>query len=203
MSKLPKRSKTFNVGKDIGGAVYMHRSYMDLLPGVVAECFKLIEHKMQFSVVKYAEKTETVSFIESSDFDLVDEPTVGEFATVTFGGKVKRRKRLSDPYIYHHKWLFVKDDYVGFDVEESKQRSLAWLALDGIDKKRIGRLSYWQEHVLPRLTPGKETWLNSEEMASRLGVSSCELSHLREAGKLSYKKKGNAFLYIVDDEVNE
>jgi len=57
----------------------------------------------------------------------------------------------SDPYIYHHKWLFVADDYGGFDVDESKRRSLAWMSLPDIDKSRIGRKSYWEDHVLPRL----------------------------------------------------
>ena len=39
----------------------------------------------------------------------------------------------SDPYIYHHKWLFVADDYDGFDVEESKARSGAWLCQTSIN----------------------------------------------------------------------
>ncbi|MCO8123524.1 hypothetical protein NHH03_17385 [Stieleria sp. TO1_6] len=200
MTNLPKRSKTFGVGKDIGGAVYVHRSYMELLPQIVLECAQIISPKTDFSVVKYAEKAKTVSFIDSPDFDDASEPLVGDLATVTFGGKVTRRKRLSDPYIYHHKWLFVKDDYAGFDVEESKQHSLTWLALDGIDKKRIGRRSYWRAHVLPRLSRRNERWLTSADMASRLGVSSCELSHLRTAGKLPFKKRGNSFLYLVYED---
>ena len=57
----------------------------------------------------------------------------------------------SDPYIYHHKWLFVADDYDGFDVEESKSRSDAWLALPQVDKSRIGRACYWHTHVVRRL----------------------------------------------------
>jgi hypothetical protein len=57
----------------------------------------------------------------------------------------------NDPYIYHHKWLFVADDYDGFDVEESKARSDAWLALPEVDKSRIGRACYWHTHVVPRL----------------------------------------------------
>tara|TARA_R110002072_G_scaffold23181_3_gene80444 strand:+ start:27504 stop:28109 length:606 start_codon:yes stop_codon:yes gene_type:complete len=199
MTKLPKRSKTFGVGKEIGGAVYVHRSYMDVLPGIVSECVELLEPETVFSVVKYAEKAKTVTFIDSPNFDEASEPVIGDLTTITFGGKATRRKRLSDPYIYHHKWLFVKDDYTGFDVEESKQHSLTWLSLDGIDKKRIGRRSYWRTHVMPRLSAGKDRWLNSTEMASRLNVSACELSHLRIAGKLPFKKHGNAYLYLVDE----
>lgn len=195
MTKLPKRSKTFGVGKDIGGAVYIHRSYIELLPEMVLRCARLLAPKTEFSVVKYSEKAETASFIDSPDFDDASEPLVGDVATVSFGGQVTKRKRLSDPYIYHHKWRFVKDDYAGFDVEESKRRSLAWLVLDGIDKQRIGRRSYWEKHVVPRIESSSIEWVSSREAASRLHVSDCELSHLRLAGKLNFVKRGNAYFY--------
>ena len=71
--------------------------------------------------------------------------------TVRADGTVQRRAVPSDPPIYHHKWLFVDDDYPGFDVAQGKLRSAAWLALPDVDKSRIGRRSYWQTHVVPRL----------------------------------------------------
>lgn len=198
MTNLPKRSLTFGVGKEIGGAVYVHRSYLELLPKIALECSECVSEKLIFSVVKYSEKANTVSFINSPDFDDSSEPVVGDLATVTFDGKITMRMRLADPYIYHHKWLFVKDDYFGFDVEESKRRSLSWLGIDGIDKKRIGRLSYWTEHVIPRIESPTSDWLTSREMAAWLKVSGCELSHLRRAGKLKFKKRGTAFYYYAD-----
>lgn len=197
MIKLPKRSIKFGVGKEIGGAVYVHRAYMDVLPEMAAKCLGFLVNETEFTVVKYAEKAQTVSFIESPDFDIASEPEVGDLVTVTFGGKTTCRKRLSDPYIYHHKWLFVKDEYSGFDVKASRQRSLAWLELEGIDRKRIGRQSYWDMHVVPRIQSSDIEWLSSKEAASRLRVSDCELSHLRNAGKLKFKKRGNAFFYCV------
>ena len=58
--------------------------------------------------------------------------------------------------IYHHKWMFVDDDYNGFDIQESKRRSSLWR--DAIDKyaeqnnikkrtisSRIGKQNYWFE----------------------------------------------------------
>jgi hypothetical protein len=54
----------------------------------------------------------------------------------------------SDPLIWHHKWEFVSDDYTGFDVEQSKERSLQWKSKIGTNKdisNRIGRLSYWRK----------------------------------------------------------
>jgi hypothetical protein len=58
---------------------------------------------------------------------------------------------LSDPYIYHHKWLFVDDDYDGFNLEVSRRRSETWTQIPDIDNSRIGRRSYWLERVVPLL----------------------------------------------------
>ena len=44
-----------------------------------------------------------------------------------------------------------------------------------------------------------QTWLNSREACKALKISACDLSHLREAGKLRFQKKGNAFLYAGND----
>jgi hypothetical protein len=151
MIQLSRRSKTYSIGKEIGGAVYMHRSYVSILPTIVSECRKCIDDRFDFKIVKYAAKARTVSFIQSDDFDFSPEPEICDLFTVTFDGKATFRKRLFDPYIYHHKWLFVRDDYEGFDVEESRQRSRDWLVLNDVDKKRIGRKSYWEKHVVPRI----------------------------------------------------
>ena len=104
-----------------------------------------------YDVVKYNRRTNAVSFIQCPEFDIEPEPSIAGVVTVRADGTVQRRAVPSDPPIYHHKWLFVDDDYTGFDVEESKRRSAAWLALPDVDKSRIGRRSYWQTHVVPRL----------------------------------------------------
>jgi len=97
-------------------------------------------------------------------------------------------------------WRFVADDYAGFDVAASKQRSLTWMALEGIDKTRIGRKSYWVKLVIPRLSSADDCWYRSQEACKKLRVTSCELSHLRTAGKLPFRKVGNAFLYRIDND---
>lgn len=43
------------------------------------------------------------------------------------------------------------------------------------------------------------TWLNSEEARRELKISSCDLSHIRESGKLRFRKEGGAFLYLKKD----
>lgn len=43
----------------------------------------------------------------------------------------------------------------------------------------------------------EERWLSSKEAKKILKVSDCRLSHLRNEGKLVFMKKGNAFLYSL------
>lgn len=42
------------------------------------------------------------------------------------------------------------------------------------------------------------TWLTSKETQKLLNISGCELMHLRESGKLMFKKQANAFFYQID-----
>jgi len=151
MDKLPVRSKHFGIGKDIGGAVYVHRSYADRIGSVVGGALEHLPADFEYDVVKFNHRTGAISFIRVADFDAADEPTIGEVLTVSPNGKTKRRAPPKDPEIYHHKWLFVEDDYDGFDVEASKRRSLAWMSLDDVDRKRIGRKRYWEENVVARI----------------------------------------------------
>ncbi|WP_057831079.1 DNA-binding protein [Colwellia sp. TT2012] len=41
------------------------------------------------------------------------------------------------------------------------------------------------------------TWLTSKEAQKLLKISGCELMHLRVSGKLTFKKQGNAYYYLV------
>lgn len=45
----------------------------------------------------------------------------------------------------------------------------------------------------------KSTWLSSKEAQKHLKIKGCDLMHQRVSGKLTYQKKGNAYLYLVDD----
>ena len=148
---LPKRSAKFGVGKEIGGAVYLHRSYEHKLGNVLVAAKTKLPDAFDYQVVKYNFRSEAVSFIQCAEFDTMPEPIVGEIATVDVDGNIRKRQQSHDPEIYHHKWLFVADDYGGFDVEQSMRRSLAWMSLDGVDRKRIGRKSHWDVHVAPRI----------------------------------------------------
>ena len=148
---LLERSKRFGVGKEIGDAVYVHRQYEEFLGSTVAWAKRWLPDDFPYHVVKYNQRTLNVSFIRCSGFDSEPEPAVEAVLVVSADGSTQRRPLPDDPYIYHHKWLFVADDYSGFDLQESKRRSSAWMSLPDVDKSRIGRRSYWETHVVPRL----------------------------------------------------
>ncbi len=146
-----RRSQKHGVGKEIGGAIYVHRQYEDVFASPVKTAREFLPEGFEYQVVKYDSRSGNVSFVESPDFDTADEPIVGEIVTVKPDGVIRRRKQAADPEIYHHKWLFVRNDYCGFDVDASRRRSELWTALTNVDRSRIGRKSYWEQHVLPRL----------------------------------------------------
>jgi hypothetical protein len=195
MTRLPTRCKKYSVGKQIGGAIYVHRIYKNLLPEPVEIASKYIPTDFDYTVVKFVEKESCVSFVLCPEFDLADEPVVGDILRIDSTGAIRFFSQQADPFIYHHKWLFVMDDYRGFDVERSKSRSISWLGLEGLDIKRIGRKSYWDFHVLPKLADSPERWLTSTEMQNELQISSCKLCHLRTSGKINFTRVGNAFFY--------
>lgn len=151
-SLLPKRSKNFGVGKEIGGNVYVHKQYEELLGSVISTAKNQLEDDFDYAVIKLNLQTRAVTFIVSPDFDTAPEPELGAYVLIREDGSVMKRAKLSDPYIYHHKWLMVKDDYAGFDVSESRQRSSLWLSLADVDKTRIGRKSFWESNVVPRIS---------------------------------------------------
>ena len=41
----------------------------------------------------------------------------------------------------------------------------------------------------------EEKYLSSKEAKAFLKVQDCDLAHIRNAGKLKFEKKGNAFMY--------
>jgi len=67
--------------------------------------------------------------------------------------------------------------------------------------KKIGRASekapvFGREAAMGNADKG---WLTSKEARRQLGVTSCELAHLRQEGKLAFQKQGNAYMYREDE----
>lgn len=141
-------------GKRVGGTVYVHRSALErsrIPKDLVQRAMSRLPEGWDFAVVRWDSRTGEVAFLQSPDWDLAPEPEVGDLVAVLPDGSVRtRRASRTSPQIYHHKWMFVADDYPGFDVAESKARSRRWEALDP-DRRRIGYKAYWEREVLPRL----------------------------------------------------
>jgi hypothetical protein len=147
------------IGKRTRNGLYMHKAYAEWIPRYhVARCWvKIHDPDYEFQVVRYNDRTGDISFIQSPDFDTADEPMVIESRTVTGNADIKVWRGSSEnPFIYHHKHMFVAADYPGFDVEASKRRSEAWTKLPDVDRNRIGRRKYWQQYISNYELPSHE-----------------------------------------------
>lgn len=149
--QIPQRYSKFGVGKFIGGNVYLHKIYDNLLPETYNDALKTLLKaypNLEFQIIKYNIENQSYSFIQSPDFDTSPEPIVGNSYQVSKEGKITITKQKNNPQIYHHKWNFVKDDYPYFNVKESIQRSIQWKSIIGSNKEissKIGTLLYWTE----------------------------------------------------------
>jgi len=135
------RSRRLGVGKEIGGAIYLHRSYERLVGPDLRRAKRVLPPEFLYDVVKWRPDTGAISFVSCPGFDSEPEPVAGDVFVVT-NGQGRLVKAPGDPWVYHHKWLFVADDYAGFDTASSRRRSESW-AGRGIDRSRIGRRSQW------------------------------------------------------------
>lgn len=147
-----KRYKN-NVGKYIGGFVYFHKMHIDAFPEFADNIKEKASHvpkDFHWNCIKYNVATGVCTFINSPNFDTSDEPQSGDNYTVFDNGVTKYYKAPASPLIWHHKWLWVKDDYPGFNVRESKERSLFWNEQlenheDPKIKSKIGYAKVWDE----------------------------------------------------------
>jgi hypothetical protein len=163
---VPQRYKG-DVGKFIGGDLYVHKSAMDILPQKEME---IAESKLpegfEYEIVKYNAAQGSFSFIASPDWNTANEPIVGDSYKVSRTGEVSITRQKADPQIYHHKWNFVRDDYDGFNVRQSIQRSIDWYrdAKDDVNMYKIGTQSYWNTNAVPLIN---NTILNLQDKARK------------------------------------
>ena len=140
-----KRSSKYGVGKEIGGQVYFHLQYIsDIVPQTEIDLATVILQEYghdisDYNVGVYDPKTKVLRFVECPEFDDCSEPTVGAYISINLNSKEVKEGYSNT--IYHHKWLFVRDDYTGFDVDGSYEWSKYWLSrlpekADGTNKER-------------------------------------------------------------------
>ena len=119
------------VGKQVGSSLYVHKFYADeVIPKEILQRAEEILTRsnpdFKYNTLMWDSKTNNVRFDESPDFDTTREPHVGEYIVVSPNGERPPRIGVSNS-IWHHKWLWVKDDYNGFDVDKSKEWSRVWI----------------------------------------------------------------------------
>ncbi len=163
------------VGKVLGKTKWVHVSGIEALPqaerdliararDVLRDGNATVIDFTQDVIVKVSptERDGNVTFCYSPDWNSATEPECGLMAGVkglnTGDHHVRITKPPKVPYIYHHKWMFVTDEYMGFDVEDAKRWSETWenhsVVRALMDTKteyfrlRIGKKDYWQTKVL-------------------------------------------------------
>lgn len=159
-------STTRRPGKRVGGCLYVHKNYARaagiperFLSGLRRKNLTVQNvHFQSLTCLRYdPRRPDEIMLQHSPDFNEAHEPQVGVCVTVkvyhnkTFrclGTNVKIVAPPTDPYVWHHKWLWVADTYRGFDVEAAKLRSESYKKLiTPYDRPRIGRLSYWEKFL--------------------------------------------------------
>ncbi len=140
----------FGVGKQMGSKIYFHKSVWDkIVPkDVWDKALEVLEiNKLNIKGLQTVcydfKQPHIVRFDTCPGFNSHEEPMVGHmfFVDVNIG-------IVTDKYnnqIYHHKWLWVNEDYEGFDVQESYEWSKLWLSK--LPETASGRVYLWEEQL--------------------------------------------------------
>lgn len=147
------RSKSIGAGKKMGNDIWIHRSLIEShLPFAAKRINKAIaDNAVFFDVVRYNLKTNSFSLISCPGFDIENEPTIGRTVLIRSNDTVLVTEPVSNPQIYHHKWMMVTDDYQSFSIIKSMYRSIEWKLKLGTDRSissRIGRKSFWEAWLI-------------------------------------------------------
>ena len=91
-----------------------------------------------------------IALLYSPDFDTNDEPILAEFISVR--DEEIHMKRYTGKYpVYHHKILFVKNSYRGFDICDAWRRSAYvshFLTTNHIASNKIGWKHQWEQLLI-------------------------------------------------------
>jgi hypothetical protein len=149
----------FGVGKQVSSKIYFHKSVWDkIVPKDVWDKAQQImqsletEQKLwqmgwtefEYEIVCYdLNNPKVIRFDGCPGFNLQNEPTVGWMMFVdTEIGSVSFKYNQQ---IYHHKWLWVSEDYEGFDVGGSYEWSKRWLSR--LPEVASGYRHKWEEQL--------------------------------------------------------
>ena len=122
------------VGKHMRKSIYVHKLYAhEVIDNDLLNKAKLLlkryEPDFEYNCIHYDKTKPTcVRFDEAPTFDTENDPYPARMITVNVA--IDGDKCYSYWYsdmIRHHKWLWVKENYTGFDVEKSWKWSQTWM----------------------------------------------------------------------------
>jgi len=153
-------NKKYPVGKVVGNQVYFHKNYLDDMPKEAQDLYYKALEKLpedhSFNTLMYEPaskgKPARIRFDESTDFDVAREPTPGKYISIDDAGNVKSGKT---DQIFHHKWMWVADDYPGFDVDNSYNWSKQWAQT--LNKAPSGYKNKWEQELKDAGLPLEDT----------------------------------------------
>ena len=119
------------VGKSIGGKIYAHMDYLnwivpeEKIDQAVSLLKKndLYQEAFSYNCFCWNPKENTILFQQGPDFDSSPEPVVGFIIKVDLDTNEVSRSNKPFSQIWHHKWLWVDNNYDGFNVADSWNRS--------------------------------------------------------------------------------
>ena len=139
--------------KKVGSNLYVHKSNINELLSFVPEndrnlIISIMDTArmylgLDFDVVKFDLRTKNISLIQCPTWDVLHEPIVED--SYCFHPDLSFKVIKGGTKVYHNKWQFVSDDYIGFDVEKEKLRTKEWNNIPNIKdyKSRIGNKDFW------------------------------------------------------------
>lgn len=145
----------FGCGKQVGSKVYIHIDYAQYVLGgddrwILDRALNIALNGMtykEFGEIKCIcydlKQPNIVRFDTCPDFDTADCPTVGHMYYVDIEAETITERE--NKQIFHHKWLWVGDSYIGFDIRDSWNYSKSWL--DKLEEPASGYKEKFQEQL--------------------------------------------------------
>ena len=178
-----ERSKK-GVGKQIGGQTYVHKDYAKEVSPKVGQAEKILKKTHpKFKYNSVVVSPSGIRFDEAPDFDTAREPKVGNYVWVMNDGSTKTGKSEN---IWHHKWMWVKDDYKGFNVQSSKNWSKKWLGK--VPDKAKGTKEGFEEQL--KGSQSAEDQLKKMTRGQKIDSSGTSLNQIPATFKSHAWKKG-------------
>lgn len=125
------------VGKRIGGRLYVHKRYAEM--ALPLEAYKVLLHVQSHATFPYEclvwnAADRTLRFDTALGFNEQSEPCPGRW--YRWGLDCNQQRTGISTAVWHHKWLWVLDDYPFFDVAKARAWSARWLAV--VKEQAIG-----------------------------------------------------------------